>query len=133
MKRQCKQRCLYLLQVGVLSGQQEALPEASGNASAAAEDTAEAPAYIWHAMARQHGVHVQPLFELEHAGNFVVPATVYPSPKLQPGAAVLSTSLAASLGWPSPGTHLVVYPWPAAAQPPAQPSQVQPIMACIAS
>ena len=43
--------------------------------------------------------------------------------KLQPDAAVLSSSLAASLGRPAPGTDLAVYPWPAAAQPT---SQVQP-------
>jgi len=82
-------------------------------------------AYIWHALDQLHGVSVQPVPEAEHAGSFVVPATVFPSPKLQPGTAVLSTSLAASLGRPAPSSTLMVYPWPAAAQLPPKPSQVQ--------
>ena len=103
--------------------QLEAAPaEATGLTSAASGGSAGACAYVWHVLAQQHGLHVHPLPEQQHAGSFVVPATIYPSPRLTAGSAAVSSSLAASLGRPSLGSHLVVYPWPAAA---AQPSPVQ--------
>ena len=96
--------------------------EASGLTSAASHSSARACAYVWHALAKQHRLHVHPLPEQQHAGSFVVPATVYPSPRLTAGSAAVSSSLAASLGRPRIGADLVVYSWPAAT---AQPSPVQ--------
>ena len=101
-------------------GQKNSLSGTPSAVADASHDTDSSVAYIWHALAQLHGVSIQSFPEPQHAGSFVVPATVFPSPKLQPGAAVLSSSLAASLGRPALGTDLVVYPWPAAAQPPSQ-------------
>ena len=109
----------HYVQVGM---QRLAPAEASGLSSAASGGSAGTCAYVWHALAQQHGLHVHPLPEQQHAGSFVVPATVYPSPRLTAGSAAVSSSLAASLGRPSIGADLVVYPWPAAA---AQSSPVQ--------
>ena len=108
------------VQVGMLRHLGTAPAEASGLPSAST-GSAGACAYVWHALAQQHGLHVHPLPEQQHAGSFVVPATVYPSPRLTAGSAAVSSSLAASLGRPSIGANLAVYPWPVAA---AQPSQV---------
>lgn len=117
-----RQPVSHHVQVGMLRHPGAAPAEASGLTSAATGGSAGACAYVWHALARQHGLHVHPLPEQQHAGSFVVPATVYPSPRLTAGSAAASSSLAASLGRPSIGTDLGVYPWPAAA---AQPSRVQ--------
>lgn len=116
------------VQVGLLQACDRALnsPEAT---TEAAEEQFPLPAYIWHALAQLHGLHAQPAPDPEHAGSFVVAATVFPSPKLQSPAAVLSSSLAASLGRPASGADLVVYPWPAAAQAPVRPLQVQHVAA----
>lgn len=113
------------MQVGLLRGQENGLKGSSSTTSDACIQRNASAAYIWHALNQLHGVSVQSVPKAEHAGSFVVPATVFPSPKLQPGAAVLSTSLAASLGRPAPSSDLMVYPWPAAAQLPPKPSQVQ--------
>lgn len=114
------------MQMGLLQARDSSTalksPEATTEAS---KQQLPPPAYVWHALAQLHGLHAQPAPDPEHAGSFVVAATVFPSPKLQPHAAVLSSSLAASLGRPASGTDLVVYPWPAAAQAPVRPSQVQ--------
>ena len=117
-----RQPVSHHVQVGMLRHPGAVPAEASGLTSAACDTSAGACAYVWHALAQQHGLHAHPLPEQQHAGSFVVPATVYPSPRLTAGSAAASSSLAASLGRPSIGTDLVVYPWPAAA---AQPSQVQ--------
>ena len=112
------------VQVGFVGSQEDKLSVIPSNGRS--QDVDSSAIYIWHAFAQHHGVSLQSSSKPEHAGSFVVPATVFPSPKLQPSAAVLSSSLAASLGRPPLGTDLVVYPWPAAAQPP---SQVLPAMA----
>ena len=119
-----RQPVSHHVQVGMLRQLGAAPAEASGLTSAASGGSAGACACVWHALAQQHGLHVRPLPEQQHAGSFVVPATVYPSPRLTAGSAAVSSSLAASLGRPSIGSDLAVYPWPAAA---AQPSQVQHI------
>ncbi len=108
------------MQVGLLRSQETRLSVTPTAAADASHDTGSSAAYIWHAFAQLHGVSIQSTPEPQHAGSFVVPATVFPSPKLQAGAAVVSSSLAASLGRPALGTDLVVYTWPAAAQPPSQ-------------
>ena len=121
------------MQVGLLQAGDSSTalksPEATTEVS---KEQLPPPAYVWHALAQLHGLHAQPAPDPEHAGSFVVAATVFPSPKLQPCAAVLSSSLAASLGRPASGADLVVYPWPAAAQAPVRPSQVQHIAAAAA-
>ena len=110
------------MQVGLLGNSEKGLSVVRSDVADASciTDSDSSVAYIWHTLTQAHEVHVQNCPESQHAGSFVVPAIVFPSPKLQPGAAVLSSSLAASLGRPTLGTDLVVYPWPAAAQVPSQ-------------
>lgn len=70
---------------------------------------------IWGAMPEAMGIepHFQP--PLGQPGGYLVPATVYPGPKLPRQTAAVTQSLHNSLGRPCIGACILIFTWPSSA------------------
>ncbi len=74
---------------------------------------------IWGAMPDTMGIRPHPRPAPGQPGSFLVPATVWPGPRLSRDTSALSRSLHNSLGRPQEGACVVIYSWPDATQPPS--------------
>lgn len=102
------------LQVAVVG----AGPPAAGAAAAA---PGLQPLSLHHLFQQQLGVAPGPSSDAQQAGDLVVPAELWPAPRLARGMAAASPALQDALARPSPGTQLAVYS--AAGKPPQQQQQ----------
>ena len=103
--------------MAVASPAEEGRPGAA-SAHLAAEKAKHRPRNIWRSLHEQHRLDIAAFRgPLAQAGCFLVPATVWPAPRLPRGTAALSRSLAGSLGRPDDGAMLQLYAWPGTPQP----------------
>ena len=74
---------------------------------------------IWGSLPETMGVQPHPRPQPGQPGSFLVPATVWPGPRLPRETTSLSRSLHNSLGRPPEGATVVIYTWPDVSQLPS--------------